>query len=80
MSSENFIIICLSIMIVIAVLLSIKTMIFLLGDEIYTLTRWEHFGYIIFAIISTPFLWVVGVGLIIEYIFRQMREQENKHQ
>ena len=50
------------------------------GERIINTTALQRFGYVILALILTPILWVIGVALIFDYIFRKIikSESENK--
>ena len=79
MSTSSFIILCLFIFCMVAVILSLATMGFMIHDRPFETTPLQRLGYMILALILTPILWVVGLALIIDYIFRQIiKESESK--
>lgn len=78
MCTESFIILCLSIFVVVAWILSVATMGLMIHERTFETTPLQRFGYVLLATILTPILWVIGLALIIDYIFRKIRESENK--
>jgi hypothetical protein len=63
-------------MFVIAFLLSLATIMLFVGERIINTTALQRFGYVILALILAPILWVIGVALIIDYIFRNIVKEE----
>ena len=78
MCTSSFIILCLFIFAVVAWILSLATMGLMIHGRTFETTPLQRFGYVILALILTPILWVVGLALIFDYIFRKIRESENK--
>ena len=76
-STSSFIILCLSIFAVVAWILSVATMGLMIHGRAFETTPLQRFGYIILATILTPILWVIGLALIIEHIFIQIKERES---
>ena len=77
MCTESFILFCLSIFAVVAWILSVATMGLMIHGRAFETTPLQRFGYIILATILTPILWVVGFALIVEHIFRQIKDIES---
>lgn len=75
-STSSFITLCLVVMFVIAFLLSLATIMLFVGERIINTTALQRFGYVILALILAPILWVIGVALIIDYIFRNIVKEE----
>lgn len=75
-STSSFITLCLVVMYVIAFLLSLATIMLFVGERIINTTALQRFGYVILAFILAPILWVIGVALIIDYIFRNIVKEE----
>lgn len=75
-STSSFITLCLVVMYVIAFLLSLATIMLFVGERIINTTALQRFGYVILAFILAPILWVIGVALIIDYIFRNIIKEE----
>ena len=76
-STSSFIILCLFIFAVVAWILSVATMGLMIHGRAFETTPLQRFGYVILATILTPILWVVGLALIIEHIFIQIKERES---
>lgn len=77
MCTESFIILCLSIFAVVAWILSVATMGLMIHGRTFETTPLQRFGYVLLATILTPILWVIGLALIIEHIFTQIKERES---
>ena len=77
MCAESFIILCLSIFAVVAWILSVATMGLMIHGRTFETTPLQRFGYVLLATILTPILWVIGLALIIEHIFIQIKERES---
>ena len=77
MCTESFIILCLSIFAVVAWILSVATMGLMIHGRTFETTPLQRFGYVLLATILTPILWVIGLALIIEHIFIQIKERES---
>lgn len=77
MCTESFIILCLSIFVVVAWILSVATMGYMIHERAFEKTPMQRFGYVLLATILTPILWVVGFALIVEHIFRQIKDIES---
>ena len=77
MCAESFIILCLFIFAVVAWILSVATMGLMIHGRAFETTPLQRFGYVILATILTPILWVIGLALIIEHIFIQIKERES---
>ena len=75
MCAESFIILCLSIFVVVAWILSVATMGLMIHERAFETTPLQRFGYIILATILTPILWVVGFALVIEHIFLKIKNE-----
>lgn len=75
MCTESFIILCLSIFAVVAWILSVATMGLMIHGRTFETTPLQRFGYVLLATILTPILWVVGFALIVEHIFRQIKNE-----
>ena len=75
MCTESFIILCLFIFAVVAWILSLATMGLMIHERAFETTPLQRFGYIILATILTPILWVIGFALIVEHIFRQIKNE-----
>lgn len=76
-STSSFITLCLVVMYIVAFFLSFATIEFFIGDKAFNLNALQRFGYVILALILAPFLWSYGIALIIDYIFRKIKESEN---
>jgi hypothetical protein len=76
-STSSFIILCLFIFAVVAWILSLATMGLMTHGRALETTPLQRFGYVILATILTPILWVVGFALIVEHIFRQIKDIES---
>ena len=76
MCAESFIILCLFIFAVVAWILSVATMGLMIHGRAFETTPLQRFGYVLLATILTPILWVIGVALIIDYIFRNIVKEE----
>ena len=76
-STSSFIILCLSIFAVVAWILSVATMGLMIHGRAFETTPLQRFGYVLLATILTPILWVIGLALIIEHIFIQIKERES---
>lgn len=74
-STSSFITLCLVVMYVIAFFLSLETIILWTEESFYETSTLHRLGYVILAFILAPLLWVYGVALIIDYIFRQSEKQ-----
>lgn len=74
-STSSFIGLCLCIFWIVAFLLSLATMDFMIHERAFETTPMQRFGYVILTLILTPILWVIGVELIFEYIFRKIKER-----
>ena len=77
MCTDSFIIFCLFIFAVIAWILSVATMGLMIHGRAFETTPLQRFGYILLATILTPILWVIGFALIVEHIFRQIKDIES---
>lgn len=77
-STSSFILLFSCIFWTVAFLLSLATMGYMIHERAFETTPLQRFGYVILALILTPILWVVGLALIFDYIFRKIRESENK--
>lgn len=77
MCTESFIILCLSIFAVVAWILSVATMGLMIHERAFETTPLQRFGYVLLATILTPILWVIGLALIVEHIFIQIKERES---
>lgn len=75
MCTESFIILCLSIFAVVAWILSVATMGLMIHGRTFETTPLQRFGYVLLATILTPILCVIGLALIIEHIFRQIKNE-----
>lgn len=75
MCTESFIILCLSIFAVVAWILSVATMGLMIHGSTFETTPLQRFGYVLLATILTPILCVIGLALIIEHIFRQIKNE-----
>lgn len=75
-STSSFIGLCLCIFYIVALLLSLGTINLMIYPS--KATPMQRFGYVILAIILTPFLWIIAVALIIEYIFRKIINETDK--
>lgn len=76
-STSSFILLFSCIFWTIAFLLSLATMSYMVHKyRAFETTPLQRLGYVILALILTPMLWVVGVSLIFEYIFRKIGERE----
>lgn len=75
MCTESFIILCSFIFAIVAWILSVATMGLMIHGRAFETTPLQRFGYIILATILTPILWVVGFALIVEHIFRQIKNE-----
>ena len=77
-STSSFIIFFLCVFWIVAFLLSLATIDYMIHERAFETTPLQRFGYVILALILAPVLWVIGVELIIDYIFRKIRESETK--
>jgi predicted permease len=79
-STSSFILLFSCIFWTVAFLLSLATMGYMIHERAFETTPLQRFGYVILALILTPILWVIGVALIFDYIFRKIikSESENK--
>lgn len=77
-STSSFIILFSCIFWTVAFLISLATMGYMIHERAFETTPMQRFGYVILAFILTPILWVVGLSLIFEYIFRKIIESESK--
>lgn len=75
MCTESFIILCLSIFVVVAWILSVATMGLMIHGRAFETTPLQRFGYVILATILTPILWVIGFALIVEHIFIKIKNE-----
>lgn len=71
-STSSFICLCLFIFAVVAWILSLETMGLMTHGRTFETTPLQRLGYVLLATILTPILWVIGLALIVEYIFRQI--------
>lgn len=74
-STSSFILFFLCVFVVVAFLLSLATIDYMIHERAFEITPLQRFGYVILAIILTPFLWIYGIALIIDNIFRQMKKE-----
>jgi len=78
-STSSFILLFSCIFWAVAFLLSLATMAYMVHkDRAFETTPLQRLGYVILALILTPILWVVGVSMIFEYIFRKISERETE--
>ena len=77
-STSSFILLCSFIFGAVAFLISLATMGYMIHERSFETTPLQRFGYVILALILTPILWVVGLSIIFDYIFRKIIESENK--
>lgn len=77
-STSSFIFLCSCIFWTVAFLISLSTMGYMIHERAFETTPMQRFGYVILALILTPILWVVGLSLIFDYIFRKIKESESK--
>ena len=77
-STSSFICLCLYIFCIVAWILSVATMGLMIHERAFETTPLQRLGYVILATILTPILWVIGFALIVEYIFRKIRESETE--
>lgn len=77
-STSSFILLCSCIFWTVAFLISLATMGYMIHERAFETTPLQRFGYVILALILTPILWVVGLSIIFDYIFRKIIESENK--
>ena len=74
-STSSFIIFFLCVFWIVAFLLSLATIDYMIHERAFEPTPLQRFGYVIFGLLLAPILWVIGVSLIIDYIFRQVRKE-----
>ena len=77
-STSSFILFFLCVFWAVAFMFSCATMGYMIHERAFETTPLQRFGYVILALILTPILWIIGVALIIGYIFHKIRESESK--